>query len=161
MAACTALFVFFAGEVRSLKLKSEQLRQEMTQVFRSAFPQVQVVRDPYLEMQAALRSGAGTGAPLLFSPGRESVLSLLADISSRIPEEIALTINRFSLDQDLLLLRGQTSSFKDVDQIRTLLAASPLFSEVRILSSTAEKSGQENLIRFELRLKRRLAGSSQ
>ncbi len=161
LAACTALFVFFAGEVRSLKLKSEQLRQEMTQVFRSAFPQVQVVRDPYLEMQAALRSGAGTGAPLLFSPGRESVLSLLADISSRIPEEIALTINRFSLDQDLLLLRGQTSSFKDVDQIRTLLAASPLFSEVRILSSTAEKSGQENLIRFELRLKRRLAGSSQ
>lgn len=161
VAACVALLVFLAGEQRSLKAKSEQLRQEMTQVYRSAFPQAQVVRDPYMEMQAALRSGAGAGAPLLFSPGRESVLSLLADISSRIPEEIALSVNRFSLDQELVLLRGETASFKDVDQIRNLLAASPLFSEVRILSSTAEKSGQESRIRFELRLTRSLAGGSQ
>ncbi|MDO5673363.1 MAG: type II secretion system protein GspL [bacterium] len=161
LAACVALVVFSAVELRSLKLKNEQLRREMTQVYRSAFPQVQVVRDPYMEMQAALRSETAAGALLLFSPDRESVLSLLADISSRIPEEVALSVNRFSLDQELVLLRGETASFKNVDQIRNLLAASPLFSEVRILSSTAERSGQESRIRFELRLKRSLAGGRQ
>lgn len=161
LAACVALVVFSAVELRSLKLKNEQLRREMTQVYRSAFPQVQVVRDPYMEMQAALRSGTAAGAPLLFSPDRESVLSLLADISSRIPEEVVLSVNRFSLDQELVLLRGETASFKNVDQIRNLLTASPLFSEVRILSSTAERSGQESRIRFELRLKRSPAGGRQ
>ncbi len=161
LVAAAGLLVFLAGEAQSLKLRSEELRLEMTQVFRSAFPEVQVVRDPYMEMQAALKGGAGMDSPLLFAPGRANTLSVLADISSRIPEETPLTVNRLTLDQDLALLRGQTASFKDVDQIRNSLAASPLFSEVRILSSSAEKSGTDSLIRFELRLQRALAGGSQ
>lgn len=159
--ACAGLLVFLAGERHSLKLRSEELRQEMGQVFRSAFPDAQVVRDPYMEMQAALKGGAAMASPLLFAQGRASSLSLLAEISSRVPTEMPLRVNRLTLEQDLALLRGQTASFKDVDQIRNSLAASPLFSEVRILSSTAEKSGAENLIRFELRLQRSAAGGSQ
>ncbi|NLZ16249.1 MAG: hypothetical protein GX087_00735 [Desulfobulbaceae bacterium] len=161
LVACAGLLVFLAGERHSLTLRSEKLRQEMTQVFRGAFPDAQVVRDPYMEMQAALKGSAAMDSSLLFAQGRASSLSLLAELSSRVPAEMPLTVNRLTLEQDLALLRGQTASFKDVDQIRNSLAASPLFSEVRILSSTAEKSGAENLIRFELRLLRRAAGGSQ
>ena len=157
LAAAAGMLLLGAGELQSLKNRSQQLREEMTRLYRSAFPEVQTVRDPYMEMQAALADKGG--ASLLFSSGRESMLSVLADISSRIPAQIPLKIERLTLDQELALLRGQTGSFGDVDQIRNLLAASPLFSEARILSSTAEKSGAEGLVRFELRLQRAFLGS--
>lgn len=151
---CFGGLAFLGKEVRSLKLRSAQLRQEMSLIYRGAFPQVQVVHDPYLEMQAALRGGAGQGVPLLFAPTRESVLSLLADISTRIPAQMDMQLNRLSLDENTLFLRGKTGTFKDVDRIRALLAASPLFSEVNIFSSTAEQNGAKTFVRFELRLQR-------
>ena len=157
---CFGVLAFLGKEVRSLKLRSAQLRQEMSLIYRGAFPQVQVVHDPYLEMQAALRGGASQGVPLLFAPARESVLSLLADISTRIPAQMDMQFNRLSLDESTLSLRGKTSTFKDVDRIRALLAASPLFSEVNILSSTAEQNGAETFVRFELRLQRTVTWSN-
>lgn len=152
LAACAGCLLFGLGALHSLKNRSQQLQDEMTRLYRNAFPEVQVVRDPYMEMRATL--GERTGGPPLFASGRESALSVLADISARIPARTALRIERLTLDQELVLLRGQTGSFGDVDQIRNLLAASPLFEEVRILSSTAEKSGAEGAVRFELRLQR-------
>lgn len=152
LAACAGIALFGLGGLQSLKNRSQQLQEEMTRLYRSAFPEVQVVRDPYMEMRAAL--GEKAGGSLLFAPERESALSVLADISARIPAQMALRVELLTLDQELVLLRGQTGSFGDVDQIRNLLAASPLFAEVRILSSTVEKGGAEGTVRFELRLQR-------
>lgn len=152
LAACLACLLL-AGRVQSLKAQSARLHDEMEGIYRSAFPTVQVVHDPYMEMQAALRAGGPAASPL-FAPGRPAALTVLAELSKRLPEDLKLTVQRFTLDPDRALLRGQTKSFGDVERIRALLAASPLFHEVRILSSTMDKSSADSPVRFELSLKR-------
>ena len=65
----------------------------MEGIYRSAFPTVQVVHDPYMEMQAALRAGGPAASPL-FAPGRPAALTVLTELSKRLPEDLKLKIGR-------------------------------------------------------------------
>jgi general secretion pathway protein L len=142
------------NDYRRLEGRDRALRAEMTEIYRQTFPAVTTVREPYAEMQAAMRTVQGPAAPATSASAGQRVLGLLADISARIPASVALQVSRLAIDRETVLVKGSTDTFNAVQSIRNGLSASALFSEVKIVSATAdkEKGEQGGQIRFELQL---------
>ena len=142
------------NDYRRLESRDRALRAEMTDIYRQTFPAVTTVREPYAEMQAAMRAVQGPAAPSTSASAGQRVLGLLADISARIPASVALQVSRLAIDREMVLVKGSTDTFNAVQAIRNGLSASALFSEVKIVSATAdkEKGEQGGQIRFELQL---------
>ena len=142
------------NDYRRLESRDRALRAEMTDIYRQTFPAVTTVHEPYAEMQAAMRAVQGPAAPSTSASAGQRVLGLLADISARIPASVALQVSRLAIDREMVLVKGSTDTFNAVQAIRNGLSASALFSEVKIVSATAdkEKGEQGGQIRFELQL---------
>jgi hypothetical protein len=60
------------------------------------------------------------------------------------------------IETDSVVIRGTTDAFNNVNLIQGVLRKSPAYSDVAIISASAEKDS--GLIRFELKL--RAAGTS-
>ena len=142
------------ADYRRLESRDRALRAEMTEIYRQTFPSVTTVREPYAEMQAAMRGVQGPGTPVSSAGGGQRVLALLADISSRIPPSVALQVGRLAIDRETVLVKGTTDTFNAVQAIKNGLSGSALLREVKIVSATADKDKGEQggQIRFELQL---------
>jgi general secretion pathway protein L len=110
------------------------------------------VSDPFIEMQARLKSAQGPVSPITLLHGNKRVLGLLADISTRVPATVALRVSRLSIDRESVLLKGTTDTFNSVETIKSSLAASSKFKSVQIVSATADKDKKNGAIRFEVQL---------
>ena len=99
----------------------------------------------------------GPGAPIPLAVTDRRVLGLLADISARIPAAVSVQVGRLSIDHESVLMKGTTDTFNAVEAIKSSLAGSSRFSEVKIVSATADKGKSNNggFIRFELQLQLR------
>lgn len=142
------------NDLRRLEVRDQALRAEMIVIFRQTFPSVTTVREPYAEMQAAMRGVQGPAAPAIFASAGQRVLGLLADISAAIPPSVDLQVSRLSIDREAVLLKGSTDTFNAVEAIKSGLSGSAHFREVKIVSATAdkEKGAEGGQIRFELQL---------
>lgn len=146
-------FLAYLGhDYRQLQGRDQGVREEMTHLFKQTFPKITKVREPYTEMQAALKavSGPEASTPLLLSDQR--VLGLLADISARIPETVVMRVSRLAIDREAVMIKGTTGTFNAVDAIKHSLSASPRYRAVQIVSATADKAKNSSLIRFEIQL---------
>lgn len=146
-------FLAYLGHDYSQLLgRDQRVREEMTRVFKQTFPKITKVREPYSEMQAALKAVTGpeSSTPLLLSDQR--VLGLLADISSRIPETVTMRVSRLAIDRETVMIKGTTNTFNSVDAIKQSLSVSPRYRAVQIVSATADKARNSSLIRFEIQL---------
>jgi len=146
-------FLAYLGhDYRGLQGRDQQVREEMVRVFKQTFPKITKVREPYSEMRAALKavSGPEVSTPVLLSDQR--VLGLLADISARIPETVAIRVSRLAIDRETVMIKGTTETFNSVDIIKHALSASPRYRTVMIVSATADKAKSNSLIRFEIQL---------
>ena len=156
VAAVAVLSVCVLGymwnDYRLLRNRDTIIRDELTAIFKQTFPKVTKVQAPYVEMKAALKTVQGPGAPAPLFATDKRVLSLLADISARIPETIALQINRLSIEREAVFLKGTTDTFNMVEMIKNALAASPRYRTVQIVSATADKEKKNSSIRFEIQL---------
>ena len=158
VAAMAVLTVGLTGllwaDYRRLESRDRALRAEMTEIYRQTFPSVTLVREPYAEMQAAMRGVQGPGTPVSSAGGGQRVLALLADISTRIPPSVALQVGRLAIDRETVLVKGTTDTFNAVQAIKNGLSGSALLREVKIVSATADKDKGEQggQIRFELQL---------
>lgn len=155
-AVITVLLLCWIGymwnDYRLLRNRDALLRSEMVTIFKQTFPGTTKVREPYLEMKAALKSVQGpTSSPQMWGSGKR-VLDLLADLSARIPASVSLQVNRLSIEQETLLVKGTTDTFNAVELIKNSLAASPRYKGVQIISATADKEKKSGAIRFELKL---------
>ena len=155
LVAC--LFGYVTVGYKRLQSRDRAMKEEMTAIFKQTFPAVTTVREPHTEMLAAMKGIQGPGAPVPNLVTDRRVLALLADISARIPAAIPLQVGRLSIDQGSVQIKGVTDTFNAVETIKSKLAASSRFSEVRIVSATADKGkGKEGgVIRFELQLQLR------
>jgi general secretion pathway protein L len=140
------------NDYRVLLRRDQAIRAEMVTIFKQTFPNVTTVHEPYLEMQAALKTvqGPDSPAPLLASDKR--ILGLLADISARIPPRVVLQVSRLAVNRESVLLKGTTNTFNAVNIIKNELSASPLYKTVQIVSATADNSKKSGMIRFEMQL---------
>jgi len=156
LAAAAMLLVgglaYMGYDYRLLQRRDKALTAEMTAIFKSAFPGVTKVQDPYVEMQARLKSAHGPESPMPLFVADRRTLDLLADVSSRIPATLALRVSRLSIDREAVLIKGTTDTFNSVETIKSLLSASPRYKSVQIVSATADKEKKTGAIRFEVQL---------
>lgn len=155
-AALVIGLIFFSGlgllwlNYRSLESRAAELHRQMVAIYKQTFPKATRVKQPYLQMQSRLRAVQGSEVSLPLFSGEQRALTLLADISSRIPRDISLHVSRLVIDQDGVQVKGVTDAFNNVDVIKNRLAASPRYGEVTIVSAAADK--KKGKIRFEIHL---------
>ena len=155
VAGCCLLLLglgYLGVDTYGLKQRDMAINEKMRALYRTTFPDVTRIQDPYIEMQAKLRSFHGTDTPLPYFVTDRWVLPLLADISRRIPSSISLKVARLSVDREVVAMKGTTDSFNGIELMKTALSASPHLGAVRIVSATAEKGKKDGAIRFELQM---------
>lgn len=156
MAAVAVLVVSLLGALwynyHGLQQRDQSLGEEMAAIFQQTFPGVAKVRDPFVEMQARVKSATGPASPPPLSQGNKRILGLLADISARIPASLAVRVNRLTIDREAMAIKGTTDTFNAVESMKSALAASPKFKSVQIVSATADKDKKNGGVRFELQL---------
>lgn len=151
-AAVVCLLGALGYDYHRLQQRDKALGEEMTAIYKSTFPGVGKVQDPYVEMRARLKSTQGPQAPGLLQFGGRRMLGLLADISARIPTHVALQVNRLAIDRESVTIKGTTDTFNSVETIKSSLAASPKFKSVQIVSATADQEKKNGTVRFEVQL---------
>lgn len=153
--ACVVLSLlgYIWHDYRQLQYRDRVLKDEMRAVFRQTFPTVTTIREPFVEMQAALRALESSEPPAPLFAADKRVLALLADISTRIPASVDLRVSRLVIDRESILVRGITDTFQAVDTMKNSLSISPRYREVEIVSATADMARNTSIIRFELRLR--------
>ena len=141
-------------DYRSLYTRDKQLREDMVTLYKQTFPSAAKVQDPYLEMQAALKSVQGPSSPAPLFVVDKRILGLIADVSARIPAAVTLQVSRLAIDRETILIKGTTNTFNAVDTIKNNLSASSKYKEVKIVSATADKGKEKegSIIRFEIEL---------
>lgn len=143
---------YFGFDTYGLRQRDTMLSNEMRALYQTAFPGVAKIQDPYIEMQAKLKSLKGTETPLPYFVTERWVLPVLADMSRRIPASLALKVGRLSIDREGVAMKGTIDTFNGVELIKTALTGSPRLDAVRIVSATADKGKKDGAIRFELQM---------
>jgi hypothetical protein len=128
------------------------LDQQITRIFNETFPDVKRIVDPVQQMKVKIDEIKKTAASLPGTGASGKVLDLLNDISLRLPESADVKVSRMVVDQDSLLIKGETDTFNTVDTIKKGLEPSPYFAAVTISSANLDRSG--NRVNFELKLQR-------
>lgn len=125
----------------------EHLQQEILQVFSETLPEVQKVVNPVQQLQVRvnqLKNILNTNE----QPTSQSIVSLLAQLSSSISEQYTVRLSRIIADEKDIRLKGVAKDFNTVDNIQKDLKKSAFFSDVSI--SSANLNAQDNDVRFEL-----------
>ncbi|MBF0200054.1 MAG: PilN domain-containing protein [Desulfamplus sp.] len=155
MLLCFTAAVFnIKHETGLLKKELKDLDSEMVAIFTRAFPEETTIVDPLMQMKVKIRD-AQRGDQTM--PGHDSlssayVIDVLKEISSRIPDEIDVEINRFLFGEGRVVMSGTTDNFNAVNQIQTRLEQWDGFALVTISSATAEKNGNRVKFDFTIRL---------
>jgi len=89
---------------------------------------------------AALARGLG---------GQADVLTVLRDISERVPASYPFQILRFSFDGESIRFRGETDNFETADKIKKELGGSEFLRNVAMTSSSLTRAG--NRVEFEMK----------
>ena len=79
-------------------------------------------------------------------------LEIINDISSRIPGDLNIQVDRMVVAQDGVQIRGTTDTFNTVDSIKKGLESSDMYRDVIIASANLDQSGKG--VRFEIKMDR-------
>jgi len=149
---CILLAVNFGVDYRDLKKRNASLDSQIKELFTSTFPEVTNVVEPMHQMKTkinALKDESGL-APGINKNGL--FLEILDDISSRIPADLEINVDRMVVDQQGVQIRGTTDTFNTVDSIKKGLESSDMYRDVIIASANLDQSGKG--VRFEIKMDR-------
>lgn len=157
LAASVLLVLLFGAWIGYLGVNYHYLNKRYTEMgnrmqslFMETFPERTRVQDPLIEMQASIQNIQAPSVAIPVFSGNKRTLTILADISERIPPSIDIQVSRMVIDQESVQIKGITNTFNNVNIIQGNLRRSPLFNDVNIISAAADKDS--NMIRFELRM---------
>jgi general secretion pathway protein L len=148
---CMLLTVNFGVDYRDLKKRNASLDTQIKELFTRTFPEVTNVVEPMHQMKTkinALKDESGV------APGIKNglFLDILNDVSSRIPANLEIQVNRMVVDQQGVQIRGTTDTFNTVDSIKKGLESSDMYRDVTIASANLDQSGKG--VRFEIKMDR-------
>lgn len=150
LVVAVAVFGFCWWEYSDLAKKRDELRDEVLAVFNKTLPDVTRVVNPVQQLQVRINETRDMYLSGSNTRKNNTKLALLTELSSRIPESLAIRITRLVADQDDVRITAETNSFKTVDNVKRELEKSDLFRSVVINSANLAPKGGE--IRFELKL---------
>ena len=142
--------VWLITNQQQLKRQQADLSGKMEQIFIASFPGIKPGPDPYVHMKSRLKGVGGSAAAMPLFAEEKRVLSILADISARIPTSIQLQVKQLVIDQNSVIIKGSTDAFNNVNTMQSLLSKSGRYAEAKIAS--AVKGKQDEGILFDIRL---------
>ncbi len=148
LVAFLALSGTFFADYYVLKKHHESYEKEITEIFQKTLPDVTRVVDPVRQLKAAISQTRGAMLLPQQSAGRGPTIEILRDVFLNIPKSVPLDVDRLTLDENRVRLRGSTDTFNSVDKIKSGLSKSSYFTGVSISSAQLDRSGEN--IRFEL-----------
>lgn len=147
-AAVVLLLAIVNGYFRyaSKESRYQGLKAQVRAAFQDGFPQVKNVVDEIQQAKAAVAELNKKAA--FFGSGDLTVLGVLAEISQRVPKEIRLDVQDFSVEGDKVRIEAETNSFDAVDKIKADLEQFPKFKEVTV--GDAKVSADQTKVRFRI-----------
>jgi type II secretory pathway component PulL len=127
-----------------------RLNQQITSIFTSTFPDVKKIVDPLEQMRIkiqelkrdALFPGEAEKQPL--------AIDILNTLSKSIPKDMDVTLTRFVMGSESVVISGDTDTFNSVDNVKNRLEQSGLFKKIVISAANIDKSDKR--VRFNLKL---------
>ncbi len=141
--------MYIGYDYKMLRDKQQSLQQQVVQVFSETLPEVKRIVNPAQQLRVRINeirktySGGDGGTGY-------SVLSLLTEISARIPMSYPVVVKRLVADSDTVRIKAVTRDFNTVDNVQKELEKSPYFETVTISSANQSPEGDE--VRFELKM---------
>lgn len=157
-ALLTALALFVVAGWMGYAHKSRQarmLQQQLIAQFRETLPEAGAIVDMPLQLRQAI-ARLRTRGRLLGIDGSASALSVLLEVSARMPEQVRVDINTLNYGAEGLRLEGATDSYDDLNRIARSLEQSALFGEAQIGDARTAADNQ----RVEFRLNLPLTGEA-
>jgi general secretion pathway protein L len=140
--------VFFESYLLSHRI--ERLDREITEIFKTTFPDVQRIVDPYQQMRQKLQEIQKSEPLSPETSSRPRSIDILDSISRSIPKETTVDLDRLVIGTEDVLISGTTDTFNSVDAIKGDLEKIQSFKKVTITSANLERSG--NQVRFMLKV---------
>ncbi len=137
--------------------KSKQLQaldQQMVSAFRETFPGAQPMVDIPLQMRSRINE-LRTQARQIGSGPQGSAISVLNEISQRMPRDVTVDVRDMAFSADMVRIEGVTTSFDAINQIARSLQESPLFAEAQIADAKASIDGNRVDFRLNITFQRR------
>lgn len=152
------LILVFAGldlgvEYYGLQQRSTALNDQLNAIFSQTFPEVKKIVDPVQQMRSTIDGIKQSSVAIPGVRDNRKVLTLLADISERIPPTLDVLLNRLVVDPEGIQLKGTTDNFNTVDSIKKGLEASDYYRDITISSANLDRSGKG--VQFEIRMQRK------
>ncbi|MCX5832075.1 MAG: type II secretion system protein GspL [Deltaproteobacteria bacterium] len=138
-------------DYRYARLRLDNLKKEISAVFKGASPEITRIVDPVQQLKVKIAEARKISAGLGGMEGSATVLDLLKDISALAPPPTELLITGFNLDDDRLTIKGTVKNFDAVDALKRELAKSKYFTDLQIGATNLVKQGDK--VEFDLRMK--------
>jgi hypothetical protein len=145
------IFINIVLKTHSMEKKLAGLNNQITDIFKTTFPDVKNIVDPIQQMRVKLKEVQKSS----MFPGETGkhtyAIDILKDISEFTPRDIDVNLTNLVVDMESVLIAGDTNRFNAVDDIKRGLEQSDLFNKVTISSANMDKS--DNRVRFKLQIK--------
>ena len=136
----------------SLQNQQDELKDQITQVFKETLPGVTRIVNPIQQLSVKNNEIKTTYRPGGLSGSELTIIELMAELSSRIPETYQVTVVRLVADSEVIRVKAITEDFNTVDNVQKELEKSPYFKTVSISSANQSPKGDE--VSFELKIQR-------
>jgi len=80
----------------------------------------------------------------------QPVIDIIYEISSLIPKQIDVDLDRMVIDEESVMISGQTDTFNSIDDVKNRLEQSDIFETVTISSANMDRT--DNRVRFKLKV---------
>jgi general secretion pathway protein L len=137
-------------QTSTLNKRINAINNQITQIFKATFPEVNTVRYPFEEMQAKMREIKSNAVLEAETGPHVRSIDILNNISEKIPADITVNLNRLVIQPDNVLISGTTDAYDSVDTIKSRLEQIQEFEKVSISSANIDRSGQE--VQFMLKV---------
>ncbi len=142
--------MYFGLDYKKKLDTQKELQKQIIQVFSLVLPDVKRIVNPLQQLQVEINEIQKVYSSGTEGGGGYTMLSLLTEISNKIPSSYSVTIKRMVADRETVRLKGVTRDFNTVDTLQKELEKSPFFQTVTI--SSASQSGVGDEVLFELKL---------
>jgi len=130
--------------------KLDRLNAQITQIFKTTFPDIQKIVDPLQQMRVEIQNMKKQ--PISPESAQQNILNIdiLHDISTLIPDNVDVELNRIVIGPGSVQISGYTNTFNSVNNFQRKLQSGKIFKAVTINSANIDKS--EDRVNFKLNL---------
>ncbi len=138
--------------------RAAEVEQRALALYREVQPNGSPPRNLLRAMQEAVQKQQDRADTLGVYRGNLSALDVLNEVSARLPKNLNFVFEEFSVDRQVVQIKGHSPSAGDVDRLRGELAKFPPFAEITLgeINSDPRRGGQN----FRVRISMAAEGSS-